>query len=195
MTTPMARETVAGDVRRFPVRPKRAASGTPRFAAAGYFFQDGVFSMGQVGTWVVHARQDRRAGRLTLRRVLVENGLSLTLATLFLVMLVGQAWTGHLAYNEEQRDHGAAPVTLGGYLLTGHFLEATAENWESEFLQMAAFVWLTSFLFQKGSPESKDPYDRSEDRLPVTAQAPWIYLRQRGSQQSKPVEAPHAYHE
>jgi hypothetical protein len=60
---------------------------------------------------------------------------------------------------------------------------------------MAAFVWLTSFLFQKGSPESKDPYDRSEDRLPVTAQAPWIYLRQRGSQQSKPVEAPHAYHE
>ena len=38
---------------------------------------------------------------------------------------------------------------------------------------MGAFLWLASFLFQKGSPESNDPYDRSEDRRPVTARSPW----------------------
>jgi len=129
--------------------------------------------MGQAGTWVAHAHADRRAGRVTLRRVIVENGLSLTLGALFVIALVGQAWAGYHVYNEEQLEHGAETVSFAGYLGTGHFLEATAENWESEFLQMGAFVWLTSFLFQKGSPESKDPYDPSEDRRPVTARSPW----------------------
>ena len=133
--------------------------------------------MGQAGTWIAHAHEDRRAGRVTLRRVLVENGLSLTLGTLFLIALGGQAWAGHHAYNQEQREHGAAPVSFAGYLLTGHFVAATAENWESEFLQMAAFVWLTSFLFQKGSPESRDPYDPNEDERPVTARSPWPVRR------------------
>jgi hypothetical protein len=40
---------------------------------------------------------------------------------------------------------------------TGHPWEALFENWESEFLQMALFVLLTTFLNQKGSPESRRP--------------------------------------
>jgi hypothetical protein len=48
-------------------------------------------------------------------------------------------------------------VALGEYLRSSHFWEATSENWESEFLQMGAYVLLTVFLFQKGSSESKDP--------------------------------------
>jgi len=44
---------------------------------------------------------------------------------------------------------------LGQYLRSDHFLEATMENWESEFLQMFGFVVFTAFLFQKGSAESK----------------------------------------
>ena len=71
--------------------------------------------------------------------------------------MVGQTLTGWYAYNDEQREHQQPELGLGGYLGTGHFLEATAENWESEFLQMAAYVLLTVFLFQRGSAESKRP--------------------------------------
>lgn len=48
-------------------------------------------------------------------------------------------------------------MSLAEYLGEGDFLEAVTENWESEFLQMAMFVLLTVFLYQKGSAESKDP--------------------------------------
>ena len=48
------------------------------------------------------------------------------------------------------------------YLTTGHFVEATFENWESEFLQMAAFVLLTAVLVQKGSAESKKNHHDSD---------------------------------
>jgi hypothetical protein len=48
-------------------------------------------------------------------------------------------------------------VSVGGYFRTGHPWEATFENWESEFLQMAVFVLLTTCLVQRGSPESREP--------------------------------------
>jgi hypothetical protein len=109
---------------------------------------------------------------LLVRRLLRENGLTLALLGLFAASWAGQIATGHRAYNNERKDARQPPVTLGEYLSTGHFVEATAENWESEFLQMGAFVWLTSFLYQRGSPESKDP--RGEDpEPPVTDQSPW----------------------
>ena len=88
-------------------------------------------------------------------QVLRANGLSITLFTLFLVFWVGQIVAGHRYYNEEQLEHQQEPVTLAEYLKTGEFVEATAENWESEFLQMAAYVIFTVFLFQRGSSESK----------------------------------------
>ena len=58
-------------------------------------------------------------------------------------------------------------MRYGAYLRSPEFLEPTAENWESEFLQMGAYVVLTAFLVQKGSAESKDP-DQAEpvDRRP-----------------------------
>lgn len=65
---------------------------------------------------------------------------------------------------------------MSEYLSSGHFLQATFENWESEFLQMALFVILTIFLFQKGSSESKDPEsDEPVDREPNRRKkdAPW----------------------
>ena len=46
---------------------------------------------------------------------------------------------------------------FGPYLTSGHFWQATAENWESEFLQMGVYVLITAYLFQKGSAESNDP--------------------------------------
>jgi hypothetical protein len=105
-----------------------------------------------------------------------NNGLSITLFVLFAGTLVGQSVAGHRFHNQEQRDHGAPEIAYGEYLRSPAFIEATAENWESEFLQMAFYVILTVFLFQKGSSESKDPEgEESVDREPDPTRkgAPW----------------------
>lgn len=105
-----------------------------------------------------------------MRRFLRDNGLSVVMLTLFALSLAGQVLTGHQEYNDDQAGHGRPEVTLGEYLTTGHFVEATFENWESEFLQMAAYVMLTVFLYQRGSSESKDPDKEEEvDRDPAKA--------------------------
>jgi hypothetical protein len=117
-----------------------------------------------------------------MRRVLRENGLSIVVFALFLLCMVGQVSSGHLQYNEERRERGERALALSDYLTSGHFLEATAENWESEFLQMAAYVLLTVFLYQKGSSESKKLDEREAvDRDPRAARlkpdAPWPVRR------------------
>ena len=84
-----------------------------------------------------------------------NNNLSIVLLALFVISMAGQAVTGWIDHNDEAGDHGAPTVAFADYLRTGHFWEATGENWESEFLQMALFVLLTVFLRQKGSSESK----------------------------------------
>jgi hypothetical protein len=92
-----------------------------------------------------------------MRRLLRDNGLSITTFGLFLVLLVMQSLTGWRTDTQDKQEHRQPTESYASYLTSDHFLEATAENWESEFLQMASFVVLTAFLFQKGSPESKDP--------------------------------------
>ena len=114
-----------------------------------------------------------------MKRFLRDNGLSLVLFVLFFsAFMIGQTLTGHQEYNNEQQEHGQQAIGLLDYLGTGHFLEATMENWESEFLQMFFFVILTVFLYQKGSAESKDPEKEEDvDRDPRKARnkkdAPW----------------------
>jgi hypothetical protein len=92
-----------------------------------------------------------------------DNGLSVVLVTLFLVFLGGQTYSGWLHYNEELEEHHQAPIGIVEYVRTGAFGEAVFENWESEFLQMGLYVVLTTFLFQRGSAESKDPDDSEEE--------------------------------
>ena len=107
-----------------------------------------------------------------MRRVLRDNGLSITLFGLFLVFLVGQSVAGYKANNSDNAQHHQPPESYARYLTSGAFVEATFENWESEFLQMGAYVLLTALLIQKGSPESRkpkgvqvdtDPRDRRDD--------------------------------
>jgi hypothetical protein len=69
-----------------------------------------------------------------------DHGLSLALGVLFLVTMAGQTLTGYRVFNEDAREHGETPVSIAAYLASGHFYEATAENWESEFLQMTFYV-------------------------------------------------------
>jgi hypothetical protein len=111
-----------------------------------------------------------------------DRGLTLLLMAMFLVFLVGQVLSGRAEYNAEQQPHGQPIVSMRGYITTGHPWEALFENWESEFLQMAVFVLLTTVLIQKGSPESRrpgvkelgdtDPRDFADD-----PDAPWPVRR------------------
>jgi hypothetical protein len=111
-----------------------------------------------------------------IRRLWRDNGLSITVLSLFAVFLVLQVLAGYQVHLDELRSDGMPPVDMLAYLTSGHFVEATFENWESEFLQMGALVVLSVFLYQKGSPESKDPdtneaVDRDAD--PSRRGAPW----------------------
>ena len=117
-----------------------------------------------------------------MRRFLRCNGLTLVMLGLFLIALVGQAATGFRVHNQDQTEHGDPTIGALAYLRSGHFIEAVFENWESEFLQMGAYVFLTVFLFQKGSPESKDPdapEESEEEGADVSspAQVPWPVRR------------------
>jgi hypothetical protein len=109
-----------------------------------------------------------------MRRFFRHHGLSFVMLGLFFVtFLVGQMIAGRSEYNNERAKHGEPAVGFAAYLGTGHFAEATAENWESEFLQMFVFVVATAFLHQKGSAESHDP-DRKERPKPrVRRNSPW----------------------
>jgi hypothetical protein len=95
-------------------------------------------------------------------RILRDNGLTIVLVLMTILSLVGMALAGLSAENATLSSHGAAPIDLTSYLVSGSFLGAMFENWESEFLQMTAYVVLTAFLFQRGSSESKDP-DKDEE--------------------------------
>jgi hypothetical protein len=86
-----------------------------------------------------------------------NNGLSIVLTVLFAVSLAGHAVSGWMTHNSDQRQHGQAEIPFSAFLTSSEFGETVFENWESEFLQMAFYVVLTVFLFQKGSAESKSP--------------------------------------
>jgi hypothetical protein len=117
-----------------------------------------------------------------VRRLLRDNGLSITLFLAFVAILAGQSIVGQHVYNQDQLEHGQAAIPYLSYLRTDSFLEVTFENWESEFLQMAAYVLLTAYLFQRGSVESKDPdatepTDQDPRTHPPDPDAPWPVRR------------------
>jgi hypothetical protein len=106
---------------------------------------------------------------------LYKNSLSIVFLILGALTLAGQYYTGWHQYNDFLKEYHQPVISLWSYFGSGHFLEATFENWESEFLQMALFVWLTVFLRQKGSSESKQLSGKEEvDRQPKNHRgAPW----------------------
>jgi len=91
-----------------------------------------------------------------------EHSLSIALLTLFAFAFVGHLVTGARAFNAEQVTHGEATVSTIGYLFRSQFWFESLQNWQSEFLAVGTLVVLS------------------------------VYLRQRGSSESKPVHAPHA---
>lgn len=104
-----------------------------------------------------------------------RNGLTIVFLSFFAITLGAQAYTGWKEHNQELTDDRGAEISLGTYLHSGHFVSATFENFESEFLQMALYVLMTVGLRQIGSAESKSLDEKEEvDREPVPAKdAPW----------------------
>lgn len=111
-------------------------------------------------------------------RFLRDQGLTLALLAVFLLSLVGMLIAGWLQENALLAQHGVPQIGILTYSFSTPFLSALFENWESEFLQMSAYVIMTAMLFQRGSSESKDPDEpNSEEADPsekkTSEVSPW----------------------
>jgi succinate dehydrogenase hydrophobic anchor subunit len=84
-----------------------------------------------------------------------ENSLSLAFVLLFAGAFLLHAWGGMRAYNDDQIEHGEAAVSLWQFLGTPTFWFQSLQNWQSEFLGLSSMIVLSIFLRQRGSPESK----------------------------------------
>ncbi len=110
-----------------------------------------------------HARADSPAWAKArgLRLWIYSNSLLITMGAIFLLSWFAQSLAGHVVANEENAQHGLPPESWIDYVFSAEFWNRTLQNWQSEFLAVGAMVAFA------------------------------IYLRQRGSSESKPVGAPH----
>jgi hypothetical protein len=90
-----------------------------------------------------------------IRRTIYENSLVLVMGTFWLGTWLAQSVTGAAQYNAEQLDHQQDPLSWSHYIGTAHFWENTLQNWQSEFLAVGSMAILAVYLRQRGSPESK----------------------------------------
>jgi Domain of unknown function (DUF6766) len=90
-----------------------------------------------------------------VRTALYSNSLLIVMALIFFGSWFGQSITGWRDYNDNQRTHHEATVSYTGYLTNADFWEATLQNWQSEFLAVGSFAVFAIYLRQRGSPESK----------------------------------------
>jgi hypothetical protein len=90
-----------------------------------------------------------------LRLWLLSNSLVLVMATIWLGSWFAQAVTGWSDHNSDQLVHGEPALSLWQFIGTAHFWEATLQNWQSEFLAVGSMAVLAIYLRQRGSPESK----------------------------------------
>jgi len=105
-----------------------------------------------------HAREHSPAwakARGGIRRLVFENSLLLVMTTIWVVSWFAHSVTGWSEYNSDQLEHEQATVGWWGYVGTSDFWNTTLQNWQSEFLAVGSMVVLSIYLRQRGSPESK----------------------------------------
>jgi hypothetical protein len=104
-----------------------------------------------------HAGEDspRWARASGIRRTLYENSLLLVMGAIWLATWFAQSLTGATEYNSERLDHHQHAVSWAEYLTRPDFWEKTLQNWQSEFLAVGSMAILAVYLRQRGSPESK----------------------------------------
>jgi hypothetical protein len=89
------------------------------------------------------------------RTLIYSNSLLLVMAVIFFGSWFGQSVTGWTEYNSNQQAHDEATVSWLGYIARPEFWEQTFQNWQSEFLAVGSMAVFTIYLRQRGSPESK----------------------------------------
>ena len=111
-----------------------------------------------------HARPDspRWAGVGGWRTTVFSWSLALVMAMIFLLSWLAQSLAGRVAYTEDRLSRRQDPVTWAEYLANADFWSRTLQNWQSEFLAVGSMAVLTIYLRQRGSPESK-PVGASHD--------------------------------
>jgi hypothetical protein len=103
-------------------------------------------------------RNEREAGRSIWR----DFGLGIALMVLFFVTWIAHGVAEWHTYTDDQRTHGES-ASVGDFV--DAFAQSTLENWQSEFLQLFAFVSLAALYVHKGSAESKDSGEKIEASL------------------------------
>ena len=89
------------------------------------------------------------------RRTLYSNSLGLTMGLIFVLSWLVQSISGNSNYNQEQIQNFEQPVSWTEYIASPEFWNRTLQNWQSEFLAVGSMVVLSIYLRQRGSPESK----------------------------------------
>jgi hypothetical protein len=104
-----------------------------------------------------HAQADSPAWAKAagLRRWVYSNSLLLLMTAIFVLSWFGQSVNGWRAFNNTQDEHKSAHISYSEYLLNADFWDRTLQNWQSEFLAVGSMAAFTIYLRQRGSPESK----------------------------------------
>ncbi|PZF54118.1 hypothetical protein DEJ23_13335 [Curtobacterium sp. MCSS17_008] len=105
----------------------------------------------------------RSAAAVGLRQTLFSHSLLIVMGTVFVLSWLAQSVAGTVAFNEEQLASLEPPVTWIGYVTSADFWNRTLQNWQSEFLAVGSMVVLSVFLRERGSPESKPVGARDDD--------------------------------
>jgi hypothetical protein len=90
-----------------------------------------------------------------VRTAIYSNSLLIVMGLIFLGSWFAHSVTGWSVFNADQLQHGEDTVNWWGYIGTSTFWEQTLQNWQSEFLAIGSMVVLSIYLRQRGSPESK----------------------------------------
>ncbi|MFE5409948.1 DUF6766 family protein [Microbacterium sp. NPDC056569] len=104
-----------------------------------------------------HARPDSPAWARVrgIRLTVFSNSLLLVMGGVFVLSWLAQSLAGTVVMNAENAEHGQPAITWAAYLVTPDFWNRTLQNWQSEFLAVGAMIALSIFLRQRGSSESK----------------------------------------
>jgi hypothetical protein len=89
------------------------------------------------------------------KTALYSHSLLIVMTIIFFATWFAQSLTDRTVYNADQQEHGEAAVSWTGYVTTPDFWEKTLQNWQSEFLAIGTMAVFTVYLRQRGSPESK----------------------------------------
>jgi hypothetical protein len=132
-----------------------------------WFVQKGSPESKKPGDEGIDSDENQRVGRFAdadsprwakaegWRRMLYSNSLLLVMGAIFVMSWLIQSLAGTVVYNDDQRQHGEQTVDWLGYLATADFWNRTLQNWQSEFLAVGTMVAFSIFLRQRGSSESK----------------------------------------